>query len=240
MIFPKWVDKVTPVLVMGAAFSMIALVFVFWYWFSPKNLNVGYQPEQPINYSHKLHAGALGIDCRYCHFTVDKAAHAAVPPTQVCMNCHEIVQTNSDEIKLVEASYSNNEPIQWVKVHTLPEHAYFNHSRHISAGVGCSECHGRIDQMEVVFQAEPLSMGWCLECHRNPNANLRPQEFITEMQWPVAESSFSVLSEQAFSVADVKALSAGKKRLFSREEVGGKIAANLNINPSQNCSACHR
>ncbi|BBM89949.1 hypothetical protein COTS27_01667 [Spirochaetota bacterium] len=212
MLFPKWLDKLTPIFLWGGIVGLLGVIFVFWYWFSPKSLNVGYQPEQPIPYNHQLHVGQLGLDCRYCHYTVEQAAHAAIPPTEVCMNCHTLVKTNSENIKKVAASYENEEPIDWVKVHNLPDYAYFNHSRHVAAGVGCVECHGRIDQMEIVYQAEPLSMGWCLECHRNPAGSIRPVEFVTDMEW---------------STEDPVAL-------------GHSLIAANNIKARQDCNTCHR
>jgi hypothetical protein len=159
------------------------VVFVFWYYFSPKNLQVGYTPRQPVEYSHKLHAGQLGIDCRYCHANVETAAHAMVPPTQTCMGCHTLVKPDSVKLAKVRESWQTGKPIEWVKVHRLPDHAFFNHSAHVSAGVGCVSCHGRVDQMEEVQMVEPLSMGWCLDCHRNPEPHLRPKDRVTDMQW---------------------------------------------------------
>ena len=162
-----------------------SIVFIFWYWGSPKHLNVGYQPEQPIPYSHRLHAGELGIDCRYCHTNVNEAAHANIPATETCMNCHNKIKTDSPHIKKLKESYDNNTPIEWVNVHQLPQYAYFNHSRHVNSGVGCTTCHGRVDKMEVVYQAEPLSMAWCLECHKEPEKFLRPKDKVTQMDYKV-------------------------------------------------------
>jgi hypothetical protein len=128
------------------------------------------------------------MDCRYCHNTVERAAHAAIPPTGTCMQCHQkLVLPESVKLAKVRISYATGKPMPWVKVHLLPDYAYFNHSVHIAAGVGCASCHGRIDQMKVVYQNEPLSMGWCLECHRNPEPNLRPRDEVTNMAYdPVA------------------------------------------------------
>ena len=154
-----------------------------WYWFSPEYTDVGYAPEQPVAFSHKLHAGDLGLDCRYCHNTVERGARAAVPPTQTCMNCHGIVLADSPKLALVRTSFESNEPIGWVRVHMLPDYAYFDHSVHVAAGVGCASCHGRIDQMNTVHQSKPLSMSWCLDCHRNPAPQLRPRSEVTNMKW---------------------------------------------------------
>ncbi len=187
-IFPRSLNKLPLIAATGLAAGLVGVVFVFWFWFSPKNLQVGYAPRQPVPYSHKLHAGQMGLDCRYCHANVERAAHAMVPPTQTCMGCHSVVKTESARLAAVRASWETGQPIEWVKVHKLPEHAYFDHSVHLNAGVGCSSCHGRVDQMEVVRQDQPLSMGWCLECHRDPTPNLRPKDQITNMEWTPAQN----------------------------------------------------
>jgi hypothetical protein len=150
---------------------------------SPKTTAVGYAPQQPVPYSHAQHAGIMGIDCRYCHTTVEKAAFAAIPPTQTCMNCHTSVHAKSEKLKPERESWETGKPIEWVKVHDLPDYAYFNHAAHVSKGVGCASCHGRVDQMAVVTQVQPLSMSWCLDCHRAPEKHLRPLDKITDMAW---------------------------------------------------------
>jgi len=183
MVFPKWTNKIPATIVVSLLGFLCTTIFVFWYWFSPKHLNVGYMPEQPIHYSHKLHAGTMGIDCRYCHFNVERGQFAGVPPTEVCMNCHTLVKTTSPEIIKVREAYSSGQPIPWVRIHKLPEFAYFNHSAHVNKGVSCVVCHGRIDQMDVVHQVQPLSMSWCLDCHNNPAKNIRDRKLITNLAW---------------------------------------------------------
>jgi len=180
--FPKWANKVVP---LGVVFGLgplgTALVAGFWYYGTDKHLSVGYAPVQPIPYSHKLHAGDMGMDCRYCHNTVEDAAFAAVPPTQTCMNCHSKVRTTSPLLEPLRKSWETDMPVEWVQVHNLPDFVYFDHSVHLAAGVGCESCHGRVDQMPVVTQREPLSMGWCLECHRDPSQHLRDPKDVTKM-----------------------------------------------------------
>jgi hypothetical protein len=166
-----------------------------------------------VPYSHALHAGELGIDCRYCHNTVEQAAHAAIPPTQTCMNCHTNIYPESPLLLPVRESYATGLPMRWVRVHDLPDYVYFNHSAHVNRGVGCAECHGRVDKMEVVYQAEPLSMGWCLDCHRNPETRLRPADKITDMAW-VRDKDPRV--------------------------VGGRWRPRHPVNPPEDCSTCHR
>lgn len=133
--------------------------------------NDGYEPDQPIPYSHALHAGKLKIDCQYCHSTADVSRHASVPPLNVCMNCHMTVKTDSPAIQKLSEAYNSGKTIQWQKVHLLPDFVKFSHAQHIKAGKACQECHGPIQEMEVVYQYSTMSMGWCVECHRQPENN---------------------------------------------------------------------
>ena len=180
--FPSWHNIIPPIffLVVGPVVTLLAIGGV-WYYFSPKFTDVGYMPEQPVHYSHKLHAGELKIDCRYCHTAVEKTAWAGVPPTQTCMNCHNAVKTKSPKLEMVRQSWKTGESIPWVRVHKIADYAYFDHSAHVQVGVGCESCHGRIDQMVEVWQSQPLSMGWCLECHNAPEQHLRPKDKVTVM-----------------------------------------------------------
>ncbi|MFO0602541.1 MAG: cytochrome c3 family protein [Polyangiales bacterium] len=180
-IFPRSLNRLPAIVAIGVALAGGFLTSVVWYYFTPKHTHVGYSPRQPVPYSHWLHAGQMGMDCRYCHSNIERAAHAQIPPTQTCMNCHTLVRTDSARLAPVRESWETGRAIEWVKVHRLPDHAYFDHSVHLSAGVGCVTCHGRVDQMEVVRHDQPLSMSWCLDCHRNPTPNLRPVDQITNM-----------------------------------------------------------
>ena len=191
----------------------VSVVLGIWYYFSPKYTDVGYRPVQPVPFSHKMHAGDLGMDCRYCHSMVEESPMANVPPTQTCINCHKIVKRTSDKLKVVQESFATGTPIEWVRVHNLPDYVYFSHAAHLNAGVGCVSCHGNVRQMEVVEQKQPLSMSWCLDCHRNPDNHLRPRAELTNMDWtpPKNQASFA------------------KKQRADR-----KIA------PSEDCSTCHR
>jgi menaquinone reductase, multiheme cytochrome c subunit len=212
-IFPKYTD--TAVRIAGAALALGALsaIGLYAYFSHPKVLDTGYQPVQPVPYSHKLHAGSMGMDCTYCHYTVNSAAYAAVPATQICMNCHAQVRPQSKVLKPLRDSFATGEPVRWVKIHQLPDFVYFNHSAHVTAGVSCVSCHGRVDQMVEVRQIQPLSMAWCLECHRNPAPNLRPAELVTRLDWVPDRDPAAI---------------------------GREIIAEKKINPPQNCSGCHR
>jgi hypothetical protein len=169
--------------------------------------------EQPVQFSHKHHAGQLGIDCRYCHTSVEISASAGIPPTQTCMNCHSQIWTQSPTLEPVRASWRTNESIQWTKVYDLPDYVYFNHSVHIAKGVGCVSCHGRVDEMNLVYQQPTLHMQWCLDCHLNPAPNLRPRSEIFNMAWQPP--------------ADQPNLGAD---LMAAHDVHGRI----------DCTACHR
>lgn len=145
--------------------------------------NRGLERQQPVQFSHKHHVGDDGIDCRYCHTSVETAASAGIPPTQTCMNCHNQLYSDQQYLEPIRASYRDNKPIKWERVHDLPGFAYFNHSIHIAKGVGCSTCHGEIDNMPSVYQENTLQMEWCLSCHRNPTQFIRPKDEIYNMQW---------------------------------------------------------
>ena len=139
--------------------------------------------QQPVQFSHKHHVGDDGIDCRYCHQTVETTATAGMPSTQTCMNCHSQIWADSPYLEPVRASFRENKPIEWERVHDMPEYTYFNHSIHVAKGVGCSTCHGQIDNMPSVYQAQTLQMEWCIACHRDPAQFIRPKSEIYNMQW---------------------------------------------------------
>ena len=214
-LFPRWVDtlaRLAGLLVVGGLFYVVVLVLLAS---SPVTQASGYMPAQPVPYSHALHAGELGIDCRYCHTGVETGAKATLPSTEICMNCHSNIKKESDKLKLVRESFESGMPIEWVRVHDLADFAYFDHSAHVTRGIGCVSCHGRVDQMDEagVHQAMPLNMGWCLKCHREPEFHLRPQEYVTSMDWQPAEDQVTL---------------------------GLRLAEEFNILPSTDCSTCHR
>ena len=139
--------------------------------------------EQPVPFSHAHHVGGLGIDCRYCHTTVETSSFANIPPTKICMNCHSQIWASSPTLEPVRESYRSGKSIEWTRVHDLPDYVYFNHSIHVAKGVGCTACHGRIDKMNLVWQAQPLTMEWCLDCHRHPERYVRPREQVFSMEY---------------------------------------------------------
>ncbi|HEY3283788.1 MAG TPA: cytochrome c3 family protein [Armatimonadota bacterium] len=154
--------------------------------------------EQPVQFSHKHHVVDDGIDCRYCHTSVDKANFAGLPPTETCMTCHSKIWSDSPLLEPVRESFRTGKPIQWTRVHDLPDFVYFNHAVHVKKGVGCVSCHGRVDEMPITWKQNTMTMGWCIDCHRNPAKNLRPQDRIFSMDWqPPAKSSERAVLAQA-------------------------------------------
>jgi hypothetical protein len=210
---PPWIDRARPLAGVALLLMPAYLLGMAYFASSPQTVDVGYRPEQPVPFDHSLHAGQLGMDCRYCHTTVETAAHAAIPSTEICMNCHKQIAAKSEKLLAVRQSYASGDPIPWVRVHDLPDFAYFDHSAHVSRGVSCKSCHGRIDKMEQVTQVETLRMGWCLDCHRNPEPHLRPRDRVTDLDWVPSEDPI---------------------------QLGRRLREQNNINPSTDCSTCHR
>jgi hypothetical protein len=214
-LFPRaanQIAKATVVLIgLGGATALLLLLFVV-----PRSAYVTRQREareQPVPFYHMHHVGGMGIDCRYCHTSVERSATAGIPPTKTCMNCHSQIFNQSPTLEPVRASWRTNTSIEWVKVHDLPDFVYFNHSAHVSKGVGCSTCHGRIDRMAFVWQEQSLLMEWCLDCHRQPERYLRPK---SEVFNPAYEEPANQL------------------------ELGRRLAKEYDVKPKVTCSTCHR
>jgi hypothetical protein len=205
--FPNWVNKLVVWLLVGILLVGGYLATCLFAAILPSTVNVGHAPLQPVPYSHKLHAGKLKLDCRYCHNTVERTAGAAIPATATCGNCHGrdrvkenatlgVIFPDSDALAPIRTSLETKEPVLWIKVHDLPDFVYFNHSAHINRGVSCVSCHGRVDKMDVVTQVEPMSMKWCLDCHREPEANVRPVEFVTALDWNPSDVELDGIYDQ--------------------------------------------
>lgn len=215
-LFPKSVNKLPLQIILFIALTTGIVLAGVTYYATPKYTRVGYAPEQPVPFSHALHAGQLGLDCRYCHSNVEKSGHANIPTAQTCMNCHSIVKADSPLLAPVRESYASGDPVPWVNVHEVPDYAYFNHSVHVARGVSCVECHGKINEMEVVKHDQPLSMSWCLDCHRNPEAVLRDPKLVTDLDWKHPGGPEGQAAD------------------------GKKFVHDWNIQPPQSCSGCHR
>jgi hypothetical protein len=169
--------------------------------------------EQPIQFSHERHVAGNGIDCRYCHTSVETSAFAGIPPTKTCMNCHSQIFSNSPFLEPVRASFRTGESIKWTRVHDLPDFVYFNHSIHVAKGIGCSTCHGRVDRMPLMYQVASLQMQWCLDCHRSPERYVRPREAVYRMDYEPPPDQLAL---------------------------GRKLVAEYQIRKLTSCSTCHR
>jgi len=228
--FPRWTNLLPLKIAICAVSVAAGVALAVTVYFTPKAQNVGYQPSQPIPFSHKIHVDQLGLDCRYCHSFVDVAGHSNVPTGNTCWNCHQHVQRDSPKLaplhREMDVNYPgyDGKPIQWVRVHKSPDYVYFNHSAHVNRGVSCQSCHGRIDQMEVVYQAENHSMGWCLECHRAPEAKLRPLEEVFNLKYDAEKY-----------VADHGA----ELGVKTTEELGLKLKEHWQVKPKVSCATCH-
>jgi hypothetical protein len=213
-LFPQWYNRLPLNIAAGLLLSGTLAIAGVWYYFTPKYTRVGYQPIQPVLYSHATHVDQLGLDCRYCHTAVEKSWYANIPSPSVCMNCHSQVLPNDPRLAPVRDSFKSGQPIPWVQIHRTPDFEFFNHAVHVNRGVSCVSCHGQINQMTEVRHAKPLSMAFCLGCHRNPAPNLRPLDQVYNLDWtndPVHQL-----------------------------ELGTRFVCEWKINTSQNCSACHR
>lgn len=185
-----------------------------WYYMTPKYARVGYQPLQPVAFSHSIHADQLGLDCRYCHNAVDKSWYSNIPAASTCMNCHNQVLANDSRLALVRESYSTGKSIPWVQIHKMPDFVYFNHSVHVNRGISCVHCHGQVNQMDEVKQTKSFSMTFCLDCHRNPADYIRPTEHVFNLNWTTNE--------------------------VAQKQLGPKLVSDWKVESLQNCSACHR
>ncbi len=182
---------------------------------SAYNTGQGVTLKQPVPFSHEHHVRGLGIDCRYCHTGVERSAVAGVPPTQTCMNCHRLIWKDSPMLAPVRESFRSGQPIEWARVHDLPDFVFFNHSIHVAKGVGCATCHGRVDLMAAVQQVPTLRMSWCLDCHRNPGPYLRPLQEIASTTW-----------ERPHGAAG--------------EALARELARRYAVAPRTSCTTCHR
>lgn len=224
-IFSRSADTRVRQVVVGLL-TAAGLVVTGWYYYAlPSYTRVGYQPEQPVPFSHELHAGHLGLDCTFCHQSVFESPHATVPNTQVCMSCHNKEKANvkgtSPNILPLYTSYKTGQPVEWRRVHKLPEYAYFNHAVHVNKGVSCVSCHGQVNEMKVVWHDQLLTMGWCLKCHTDPDKSLRPTAEVTNLAWAAPQT-------------------AGQSPEQAKLDVGAQVRRDLQVNPPTTCQSCHR
>ncbi|MCC7518262.1 MAG: cytochrome C [Verrucomicrobiae bacterium] len=214
-IFPREANRVFPQIVIGVSLVGAIVVGALWYYFTPKYVRVGYMPVQPVAFNHELHVTQLGLDCRYCHQNVERSANSTIPSTQTCMACHQNVKTDSPKLAALRESWQTGLPVRWVRVHKAPDFVYFNHSAHVNRGVSCAHCHGAVNHMPVLYHDQPQSMSWCLECHRDPAAKIRPPDKVFDLDWraPTPEA---------------------------QRELGAKLVKEWGVNPPVTCAGCHR
>ena len=214
-IFPKSINALpVQLLIFYCVLGGVAAAGIDYYA-TPKYLNVGYQPVQPVPFEHSLHAGQLGIDCRYCHASVEKSATSSIPTSQTCMNCHNQVKKTSPVLEVGRESYKTGDAIPWRKIHVNPDYVYFNQSAHVDRGVSCVECHGKVNEMTTVYQAKAHSMSFCIDCHRNPAPRLR--------------NPSDVFNLDSKTLADQGKLDEAKQ-----------FVHDWKVKPPTSCSGCHR
>ena len=210
---------------------------------SPLYTEVGNAVMQPVQFDHRHHVGEVGIDCRYCHSQVEKAASAGIPPTQLCLNCHAQIWNKSPKLALVRESFFSGRSIEWEKVHKLPHYVYFNHAIHVAKGVGCATCHGRVDQMPAIAKANTLQMRWCLDCHRNPEKFLRPTSEVVNLKYEAPSSKEELVKELlqrglAKGEADAQALASADRD--PQIAFGLALKSANHVQTRVSCDTCHR
>jgi hypothetical protein len=216
-VFHRSTNTVAKVSIFGAVFFIALFAWIFATLLrSSYATGQGIILEQPVKFSHDHHVAGLGIDCRYCHSSVETSAFAGMPPTETCMNCHKQIWTQAEMLEPVRSSFANDDPIRWQRVNDLPDFVYFNHSVHVAKGIGCVTCHGQVDRMPLMFQEASLQMEWCLSCHRDPAKFVRPKEEVFNVSWlPPSDP------EQA-------------------QALRASLVKEYNIQSLTSCSTCHR
>ena len=213
-LFHQRSNLIAKVTIWGGVITFTVCGTAFWLLYRSSYLTERQMvKEQPVPFSHKHHVGGLGIDCRYCHTGVETSAFAGIPPTETCMSCHSQIWTNAEILEPVRESLRDNAPLRWNRVNDLPDYVYFNHGIHISKGIGCESCHGRIDQMPLVRRAQSLQMGWCLSCHRHPEQYIRPREQVFAM---------------------------GYEPSGDRSGLAARLIKDYNVRALTDCYTCHR
>lgn len=239
--FPRWSNWLPLKVLVIAATLVTALTAGIWYYFTPKYTNVGYMPIQPVPFPHDIHVAQLGMDCRYCHSFVEVAAHSNVPNTQTCMNCHSQVQKDNPKLAQVRESWTTGKPIEWVQIHKTPDYVYFNHSAHVNRGVSCFSCHGEVNRMPVVYHKNPLSMSWCLDCHRHPENNLRPTEQVFNLDWRPEHENPQAFAAKFGTPPGVDSAEFSKKTTLTQLDIGTTLQHKWGVKPPDtNCWGCHR
>lgn len=213
-VFHRSTNLISKLSIYGALFFLAAMGYaVYGISESPYVTDVNVARHQPVPFSHKHHAGELGIDCRYCHTSVEESSFAGIPPTETCMTCHSQIWTSADMLEPVRTSYRDGRSIEWIRVNSVPDFVYFNHGIHVHKGIGCATCHGQLDQMPLTFRAHTLQMGWCLNCHTQPEKFVRPRSEVFAMSYePPAD----------------------------QDRLGAELVKEYGIQKLTDCATCHR
>jgi Cytochrome c7 and related cytochrome c len=238
-IFHRSTNTIAKVSIFGSIFFLAFFAWIFSTLLrSSYATRQGVVLKQPVPFSHDHHVAGLGIDCRYCHTSVETSAFAGIPPTETCMNCHRQIWTNADMLEPVRASYRDNVPIEWTRVHDLPDFVYFNHSVHVAKGIGCATCHGEVDKMPLMYQEASLQMEWCLACHRDPAKNVRPRAEVFNLHWdPADPESYKKYMQPLPAAASDPEWTPSKEDV---QALQAKLAKDYNLQSLMSCSTCHR
>jgi hypothetical protein len=213
-IFPPSMNPFSRFTILGALGIVAAVLGILYLVYSSAYVTqVGVVREQPVQFSHEHHVSGLGIDCRYCHTSVEESSFAGIPPTETCMTCHSQIWADSPKLELVRASFRTGEPLKWTRVHDVPGYAYFNHAIHVKKGVGCSTCHGPVQKMPLTWREHSLHMKWCLDCHREPERYIRPRDEVFNMDWEAGQLTPAEADQ---------------------------LLLEYHVHSPTNCSACHR
>lgn len=242
--FPRWTNILPLKIAICIGSLAVGIVAAFTYYATPKTLNVGYMPDQPIPYDHELHVKQLGLDCRFCHSFVEESGHANIPSANTCWGCHQHIKPDSEKLKPLADAIKTGKPIEWVRVHKAPDYVFFDHSAHLNRGISCVSCHGQINEMPVVYQAKSLSMGFCLDCHRAPEQHLRPLEEVFNLDYKAKNylEANPAFAKQVSNFADAnKNL---KLKLDGDEQdvqyaIGSFLKDHWTVQPKESCATCH-
>jgi hypothetical protein len=216
-IFHRSMNAFSRATILGFVFILAIVGWMLWVFYNSSwATQVGVVRDQPVQFSHEHHVAGLGIDCRYCHTSVEDSSFAGIPATETCMQCHAEVWARSPKLALVRDSFKSGKSLEWTRVHDVPDFAYFNHAIHVNKGIGCATCHGPVNEMPLTWREHTLHMKWCLECHRNPEEYIRPREQVFSMTWTPEEQG------------------------TTQSELGAELVEQYHVSKQTNCSVCHR
>jgi hypothetical protein len=242
-IFHRSMNAFSRATILGFVFILAIIGWMLWLFYNSSwATQVDVARDQPVQFSHEHHVAGLGIDCRYCHTSVEDSSFAGVPATEVCMQCHSIIWSDSPKLAPVRESFKTGKSLQWTRVHDVPDYAYFNHVIHVKKGIGCATCHGKVNEMPLMWREETLHMKWCLDCHRDPARHVRPRERVFSMTWKPEDDGLT----QAELGSDL----IKKYHIDANWRQGGDAAEAIDVDQGAprdsysnllvNCSICHR